>query len=310
MDRINNTKLHKMKKTLLLLRKYVTIFLIDFGILLRPQRKGVMIIEESEWHYPFFNCDFLRTIMSQVLAVLRSGYTPYIKLNNRKEDETNWDTFFAQPFNTSLNADECQKIGYLPSTFSYSYYFQTPFHKHHYKRWCKIFQKLVVLNERTKKYIDDEYARIIDPNMRILGVLCRGTDYIGYKGLPIQPKIEEVIKDCKVWMTTYNYEKIYLATESKEIYEQFITAFPEKIITNKRDYYDQKMRDEELKLIGEVHFNRANDNYLKGLHYLSSLVILSRCTAFIAGNCGGTLFSLLYNNRRFERFYIYNIGKY
>ena len=133
MDRINNTKLHKMKKTLLL-RKYVTIFLIDFGILLRPQRKGVMIIEESEWHYPFFNCDFLRTIMSQVLAVLRSGYTPYIKLNNRKEDETNWDTFFAQPFNTSLNADECQKIGYLPSTCSYSYYFQTPFHKHHYKR--------------------------------------------------------------------------------------------------------------------------------------------------------------------------------
>ena len=171
-----------------------------------------------------------------------------------------------------------------------------------------MFNKLVVLNADTEQYINDEYNKIIDSRSRILGVLCRGTDYIGHKGLPIQPKIEEVINDCKVWMNKYNYEKIYLATESEDIYNQFITALPDKVIVNKRDYYDKKMHDEELNLIGEVHFNRANDNYLKGLYYLSSLVILARCNALLAGNCGGTLFSLFYNNRKYERFKIYNLG--
>jgi hypothetical protein len=80
------------------------------------------------------------------------------------------------------------------------------------------------------------------------------------------------------------------------------------VIVNKRDYYDKKMQEASLKLIGEVHFERDNDNYIRGLQYLSSLVILSRCNALIAGNCGGTLFLLFYNNRKYERFKIYNLG--
>ena len=298
-----------MKKLRLYLRKYITMLLIDLGILLRPKSKGVMVIDESEWHYPFFNCDFIRTILSQTLSVLLKGYTPFIDLKNRKYGETNWDTFFMQPFGVDLrNSTSFNGGGYSQEELSYGYYFHTPYIKHHYNRWCKVFNKLVVLNADTEQYINDEYKKIIDSRSRILGVLCRGTDYIGHKGLPIQPKIEEVINDCKVWMNKYNYEKIYLATESEDIYNQFITAFPDKVITNKRDYYDKKMHDEELNLIGEVHFNRANDNYLKGLYYLSSLVILARCNALLAGNCGGTLFSLFYNNRKYERFKIYNLG--
>jgi hypothetical protein len=91
-----------MKKLRLYLRKYITMLLIDLGILLRPKSKGVMVIDESEWHYPFFNCDFIRTILSQTLSVLLQGYTPYIELKNRKNGETNWDTFFMQPFGASV----------------------------------------------------------------------------------------------------------------------------------------------------------------------------------------------------------------
>lgn len=283
--------------------------LIDLGILLRPKSKGVMVIDESEWHYPFFNCDFVRTILSQTLSILLKGYTPYIDLKNRKDGETNWDTFFVQPFGVDLrNSTFFNREGYSLKELSYGYYFHTPYIKHHYKRWCKVFNKLVVLNADTERYINDEYNKIIESRSRILGVLCRGTDYIGHKGLPIQPKIEDVINDCKVWMNKYNYEKIYLATESEDIYNQFISALPDKVIVNKRDYYDKKMQEASLKLIGEVHFERDNDNYIRGLQYLSSLVILSRCNALIAGNCGGTLFSLFYNNRKYERFKIYDLG--
>lgn len=44
--------------------KYKIMLQTDFGLLLRPQRKGVALIETSEWHYPFFNCDMVRTLLS------------------------------------------------------------------------------------------------------------------------------------------------------------------------------------------------------------------------------------------------------
>lgn len=298
-----------MKKLRLYLRKYITMLLIDLGILLRPKSKGVMVIDESEWHYPFFNCDFIRTILSQTLSVLLQGYTPYIELKNRKNGETNWDTFFMQPFGASVrNGFSKNGGGYSLEKMPYGYYFHTPFIRHHYKRWCRIFKQMVVLNDKTKQYIDDEYKRIIDPSDKILGVLCRGTDYIGHKGLPVQPSIQNVMSDCKLWMEKYNYKYIYLATESEDIYNQFMIAFPDKVIINQRDYYDKIMTSEKLRLIGEVHFERENDNYIRGLQYLSSLVILSRCDALLAGNCGGTLFSLFYNNMKYEHVKIYNLG--
>lgn len=86
-------------------KKYDILWRIDMGFLLRPQRKGVALIETSEWHYPFFNCDMVRVLLSQAIEVLYEGYTPHISLKDRAEGETNWDTFFLQPFDTEL--DKC-----------------------------------------------------------------------------------------------------------------------------------------------------------------------------------------------------------
>ena len=114
-----------MKKLRLYLRKYITMLLIDLGILLRPKSKGGMVIDGAEWHYPFFNCDFIRTILSQTLSVLLKGYTPFIDLKNRKYGETNWDTFFMQPFgvdlrnSTSFNGGIRQKNCHTDITFTH-----------------------------------------------------------------------------------------------------------------------------------------------------------------------------------------------
>ncbi len=75
------------------------------GLLLHPQWRGVAVIEDSEWHYPFFNTDMVRTVLSQAIEVLYYGYTPYISLKDRQEGETNWDTFFRQPFDCNLSCE-------------------------------------------------------------------------------------------------------------------------------------------------------------------------------------------------------------
>lgn len=293
--------------------KYRIMFKIDCGLLLRPQPNGLALIEDSEWHYPFFNCDMLRTVLSQALQVLYQGYTPYILLNNRQKGETNWDTFFRQPFDCKINNEWGGVIKiykYSNMKLDYGYYIGTPYSFHHYRRWCRIFHSLVKLNLPTQNYVDDEYQRLFNPKERVLGVLCRGTDYIGYKGLPVQPKVDTVINDVKDWMQKYGYHKIYLATECQSIFDQFYDAFPNLVITNQRTYYDAIMKDKQLPLIGDVSFDRANDNYLKGLQYLSSLVLLSRCKALLAGNCGGSLFALFYNNMKYEHVKIYRLGNY
>ena len=64
-----------------------------------------------------------------------------------------------------------------------------------------------------------------------------------------------------------------------------------------------------MQFIGDVKFDRENDNYWKGLEYLSSLVILSNCTDLVAGNCGGTEFAVLYT-AGYRNKYIFNKGLY
>ena len=109
-------------------------------------------------------------------------------------------------------------------------------------------------------------------------------------------------------MQKYGYERIYLATEDERIYDQFVAAFPGLILVNKRSYYDKAMAKQNVKAIGLVQFKRENDNYWKGLEYLSSIYIVSKCCALLAGFCGATQLALLLNNDHYERFKVYDLG--
>lgn len=73
------------------------------------------------------------------------------------------------------------------------------------------------------------------------------------------------------------------------------------------DIYDQ---DDSISYIKDVHFERKNDNYLSGLEYLSSIILLSRCTALVGGNCGGTLGALFFNDEKYEFVHVFNLGLY
>ena len=145
-----------------------------------------------------------------------------------------------------------------------------------------------------------------------LGVICRGTDYIKLKpqGHPVQPTVEQVIERARVLMEQYQLERIYLATEELAIYEKFEKAFPGLVIVNKRQYYDGIFNANNMSYIYEVQFNRDNDIYLKGLEYLSSLQLLSKCDVLLGGNCGGACAALYMNNMRYEHVELFRLGMY
>ncbi len=178
----------------------------------------------------------------------------------------------------------------------------------------KLYNRFVCPNRRFKKYFEDEYRRLID-GKRILGILCRGTDYIKTKpaGHPVQPPVNEVISLAKSKMEELHCESIYLATEEKTILLQFEQAFPGRIITNKRQYFDSYhaiQNDKAKTLISAVHFDRENDHYYKSLEYFSSLFLLSKCAALIAGSCGGSRAAAYLNAGKYEYIHFFNLGLY
>ncbi|MGC9151781.1 MAG: hypothetical protein ACP5F6_08485 [Microbacter sp.] len=267
-----------------------------------------MLINKGLYEFGYFNFTFLDNMLSLIVTVLHKGYIPIVELDNRKEGWTNWGTFFKQPLDTSHTRIDriCkQQQGVIAPSFT------TPFKERDLAIWRKIYNDFVILNDETRTYIEEEYQSLI-AGKKVIGVLCRGTDYIKKQpfGHPVQPRTEDVIALVKQKMIELHLTQIYLATDEYQIEQQFNRAFPGQIIVNKRTYYDEIFNREQFTEIYQVQFNRENDLYLKGLEYLSSIWLLSRCDALIAGNTGGSTSALYWNNGRYRYWHLFNLGFY
>lgn len=279
-----------------------------------PKHGKVMQIDQGQYAYGYFNACFLDNMMSLMVYALSKGYLPYVELKDRGEGWTNWATFFEQPFpipddrKPDLVCD--LKLGPSHPTWG------MPFKHNKLRLWCDVYHHLVRLNPETKAYVEKEYNSLLvsdgGKKRKVLGVICRGTDYVKQKpsGHPVQPSVEQVIERAKVLLEQYHLESIYLATEEYAIYEKFGKAFPGLIIVNQRQYYDDKYKAYDLSSIYQVQFDRENDIYLKGLEYLSSLQLLSRCDVLLGGNCGGARAALYMNNLKYQYVELFNLGLY
>jgi hypothetical protein len=268
----------------------------------------IVLINKGWYEYGYFNSAFLNNMLSLAIDAMYNGYIPVIQLDGRKQGWTNWDTFFNQPFENEYNT-YTQTYSKIVGLISPS--FRTPFRAEELRIWSKIYNDFAVLNADTQKYVNNEYENLIK-NKKVLGVLCRGTDYVQKRPYrhPMQPKTEDVITLTKQKMSELNLDYIYLATEEYRIVKQFEAAFQGKIITNKRYYYDEVFYGNNYTDIYEIHNNRANEIYERGIEYLSSIWLLSRCDALVAGNCGGSTSALYWNNGNYRYWHLFDLGFY
>ena len=272
---------------------------------IKTNNKGYRVVRKLQSDFDYFhayNTVFHLDCVSHIIYELSQGYIPVID-----DREHVWDQFFEQPI--KLEGIEIGDLTALPESDEHSTLHtpvMIPNSKPMRKLWTRLLRVFCRLKDNEKSYIETEIKDLLDGH-RVLAIVCRGTDYIG-TGMPIQPKVEDVINEAREWMKMYNYDRIYLATEAESIYEQFAEAFPGQLLVNKRSYYDKAMTEQNVKWIGLVKFDRENDNYLRGLEYLSSICILSKCDALLAGFCGASNMALLFNDEKYERFKVYDFG--
>ena len=255
------------------------------------------------YHFSFYSVFFHVSAISHILYELANQRLPY--MNDRFQV---WADFFNQPFaslnqkpeNTSTKKECLYRPWFIPYCKTVT------------AVWTKLFRDFVCFNEKTSAYIQTECDQLLTPDRKVLGVLCRGTDYVTTKPKkhPKQPDPQEIIAVCKKWVKKHHYNAIYLATDEERLLKMFQEAFPGMIMENKRTYYDRIMKEQSLVSIANVRFDRENDEHYKGLEYLSSLVILSRCQGLVAGNCGGTRMALFLNEGRYENCKVFDKGLY
>lgn len=274
----------------------------------------VRYIAGGEWVYQFFNMYFYQNVAANALHCLSHGWLPRVDIRTRAENANLWEQFLEQPYADAREISPEDGNEACGEVFAPLVYPKIPTRED-----VRLFSKLYrapffVLNARTRAYVDGEYAEIFGKrgNPRVCGVLCRGTDYKSARNHPRQPPVEDVIALVREKMDALRCEYIYLATEEREIQRRFDEAFPGKVLINKREYYDDYWTLAErmggAARIAMVRHDRENDAYLRALEYLSSLVLLSRCDALIAGACGGSCAALFMNGGAYEYWHLFDLG--
>ena len=175
------------------------------------------------------------------------------------------------------------------------------------RMWRAYCHRYIKLSDKAINKLDCIYNNLIKDGDRVLGVLCRGTDYTQRRpsGHPVQPTAEMMIEKIDAVIKERGYNKIYLATEDKLIFNKFKFHYGEKIISIESNLIDYNGKSWINTLLPSDEQGKID----KGMDYLMSIMILSRCKAFIAGRTSGSMGVMLLT-KGFEYSYFYDLGYY
>lgn len=257
-----------------------------------------------------------------IIYALNKGYIPIVDMQHyynqyfkdgRVYKDNSWEYFFEQPCGYTLNDldDDSEIIISKPSDISGGinlnlFLRNIPRSRVIYKDY---FNK-VKFNKSIEKYLKDSYQEIIGGEQEVLGILCRGTDYVNNKPYahPVQPDPKVIINKAKELLKKYNYKKIWLATEDNNIYNMFRNEFGDMLINNPQ----YRFSDTSHFYLADVKIDRENHSYNLGKEYLRTLYILSKCKYIIGGRTAGIVFTWIISNGFLNQKYvcIWNLGFY
>ena len=265
-------------------------------------------------------------VVSHIMYAEEKGYIPivdfkhysnqYFKDGRIFKDNT-WEYFFKQPTKYTLDdLDEFDEIIFSDNVewADKKYNIIPPILTENIdlneNSFLKKYSEYFKFSDEMQTHLDKKFEEKIG-NQEVLGILCRGTDYVNLKpvGHSVQPTAEQFIAKTKEVLEKYpNITKIYLATEDKEIYQKFQAEFSNMLISNDQYLFDKT----ESKALTDIKVEKPNHFYNLGKDYLTSLYILSKLKYFIAGRNNGSLgvfwLSSFFKNQ--EYFYIFNLGMY
>lgn len=261
------------------------------------------------------------TNIAWIEFAVRKGFIPVIDMQNfpnayQREDEAGkvntWEYFFMQPAGVSLEeALASKKARYVWKDIpdfhpneSLDFFLNTELVDY----YRAIARKYILFQDNVKQILKEAEKEILGEkqNRRILGVLARGTDYTSLKPYyhPVQPTVDEIIVKIDDYREKYRCDKIYVATEDEKILDKLLEKYGEDLLFSNQ----KRIQSTDTYL----NFNKELlevEPYKRGVDYLASVWLLSRCTGLIAGRTSGTVGAVLLSEG-YEFQHIFSKGRY
>jgi hypothetical protein len=257
--------------------------------------------------------------LGHILYAVDHGYIPVVDLQNynsqyldKRTAKNVWEYFLEQPCGYSLqDIRHSKNIILSPKHDLFVKKYMLKWDTNIPRQYRKLFAKYIRFNKSTQDYLHADYKRLFRNKRKILGVLCRGTDYLFGRppGHPVQPEQIQVAEKAEQILLKQKYSYLYLATEDEAIYALFKARFGRKLLTNRQKRFKQSRPDfTNGKMLYQIPMSVSRRHSI-ALDYLSSLNLLAHCGCFIGGLVSGTLWVYL-TAAKFEYYYVWDLGRY
>ncbi len=261
---------------------------------------------------------FVLTGLGAIQEAVEKGYIPVIDMQNYENvlllpeevgKHNAWEDYFLQPSCVGLDTVQKSKnviLGPITDPLNYPD-FPKLYHETEITRWRKVAKNHLHL----RKEYEDARNKYIEENFhgkKILGVLCRGTDYLKLRptGHPIQPSRDQMINKCKESLEKWKCDVIYLATEDEAIWKDFKEEFSGRVFSYQKDHYSARSGE----LIGITLLKEKNEAPSTwNVPYVISISILAKCHCLVAGATSGSAAALIMSSG-YENAYIFDLGTY
>ena len=258
----------------------------------------------------------MRIILKHLLVCDDHQYIPFVDLSYfknvyLKSDEIGlvnpWEYFFEQPTRYGLQCAYKGKKVILSDADIYLDDFDYLEDEGKLGRACELYAKYVHTSSRIEKELSEIYNRLFDRSGKVLGVVCRGTDYVNrdVRGENRQPLLTDLIADAKECLKKWNCDKLFLATEDSQAAERFKEEFGDRLILEDKQRYSASTAI----TFATPRFDE-DDEYLRGIAYLTDIYLLSKCDSLLSGKSGILYMALPMNQMQYEHKRILDLGKY
>ena len=165
------------------------------------------------------------------------------------------------------------------------------------KNLFKVYKKYIKIKPFVKKTVES-FIKKNFLNNKVLAVHWRGTDHKVLPKHPLPPTKKQIFKKVDTLINKNKYNKIFLVTEDKKNFEDFVKYYGNKVCYYK-SFRTNKTKDFD-------NFNRKNHKFNLARESLVEVMILSKLDIIVCSKSNISEIGVFMSNKKFKVHEIYN----
>jgi len=217
--------------------------------------------------------------------------TIYNEPKNIDGTKNSWEYYFHQTSKKSAIEIKKSKNVIRTNSLFYKDFTSNP------KKLRRIFKRKIRIKDQYLKFVQSYYNKNIKGN-KVLAIHYRGTSYKTSAGHPYPPTFKQMSYIIDKFILKNKYNKIFLCTEDKEMFNLLKKRYSKKIIyiESYRSFLDDAFRI----------YPRKNHRFMLGKEILIEALIMSKCDGLLSTETNVSNFIKIINNNKPKFFRIEN----